>query len=153
MYLSIIGQRIRKHRMNKGLTQEELGDLLGVQKSAVQKYENGSISLKGETVKKLCEIFSVLPYELIWENHVDRAEAIVDILKRNEELKQKVITMELGRRSSVLISMFNELNIEAKSKVIEYATDLAKIPEYAVQDGSRWVQDEQAILNHEKRDN
>ena len=146
--MSIIGQRIRKHRMNKGLTQEELGDLLGV-----QKYENGSISLKGETIKKLCEIFSVLPYELILEDHVDRAEAIVDILKHNEELKQKVITMELGRRSSVLISMFNELNIEAKSKVIEYAADLAKIPEYAVQDGSRWVQDEQVILNHEKRDN
>lgn len=93
VYLSIIGQRIRKHRMNKGLTQEELGDLLGVQKSAVQKYENGSISLKGETIKKLCEIFSVLPYELIWEDHVDRAEAIVDILKRNEELKQKSLNM------------------------------------------------------------
>ena len=47
-----IGQKIREARIEKGMTQEELGDILGVQKSAVAKYENGRIvNLKRSTLK------------------------------------------------------------------------------------------------------
>ena len=38
-----VGKRIRALRTARGLTQEELGKLLGVKKAAVQKYENGSV--------------------------------------------------------------------------------------------------------------
>ncbi len=34
------GERIKKLRKEKGLTQEQLGKLLGVKKSAIAKYEN-----------------------------------------------------------------------------------------------------------------
>ena len=35
------GERIKKLRKEKGLTQQQLGEMLGVQKSAIAKYENG----------------------------------------------------------------------------------------------------------------
>ena len=54
------GDIIKKLRKQKGLTQQELGKLLGVQKSAIAKYENGRVSnLKKETISKLAEIFNV----------------------------------------------------------------------------------------------
>ena len=51
--------RIKELRKEKGWMQEDLGKLLGVQKSAVSKYENGKIPLTGETLIKLSEIFEV----------------------------------------------------------------------------------------------
>ena len=39
-----LGERIRSLRKQKGLTQEELASRLGLQKSAVAKYENGRVT-------------------------------------------------------------------------------------------------------------
>jgi transcriptional regulator with XRE-family HTH domain len=49
-----IGARIKKLRMEQGLSQEELGAMLGVQRAAVQKWENGTVkNLKRESILKL----------------------------------------------------------------------------------------------------
>ena len=54
------GERIKKLRKEKSLTQEQLGKLLGVKKSAIAKYENNRVeNLKKETIQKLSEIFEV----------------------------------------------------------------------------------------------
>lgn len=66
---SSLGKKIKKARKAKGLTQEELGNLLGIQKSAVAKYENGRIvNLKQETLKKLSEILGLSIDELILDD-------------------------------------------------------------------------------------
>lgn len=63
-----IGDKIRSARLAKGMTQEELGELLGVQKSAVAKYENGRIvNIKRSTLKKISDILGVRPSELIYD--------------------------------------------------------------------------------------
>ena len=51
--------RIKELREEKGWTQEQLGKMLGVQKSAVSKYETGKIPLTADTIQKLAEIFNV----------------------------------------------------------------------------------------------
>ena len=38
-----IGKKIKEARITKGLTQEELGKMVGLQKSAIAKYENGRV--------------------------------------------------------------------------------------------------------------
>lgn len=49
------GERIKKLRKEKGLTQQQLGEMLGVQKSAIAKYENGRVpNLKKETLFPTC---------------------------------------------------------------------------------------------------
>lgn len=56
------GAYIRRLRNEKGMTQEELGELLGVKKAAVQKWESGRVkNLKRDTIKKLAEFFGVSP--------------------------------------------------------------------------------------------
>jgi repressor LexA len=57
-----MGDRIKQLRIDKGLTQEELGNILGLQKSAIAKYENGRVeNLKQSTIKKMAELFGVDP--------------------------------------------------------------------------------------------
>lgn len=61
-----MGQRIKELRIEKGLTQEELAEKLGMQKSAIAKYENGrATNLKRSTIEKMCEIFDCSPSYLL----------------------------------------------------------------------------------------
>lgn len=56
------GDIIKNLRMQKGLTQEELGNILGVKKAAVQKYESGRVeNIKRSTIAKMAEYFNVSP--------------------------------------------------------------------------------------------
>lgn len=63
-----MGDRIREARLAKGMTQEELGDLIGVQKSAIAKYENGRVvNIKRSTLKKISDVLDIRASELIFE--------------------------------------------------------------------------------------
>lgn len=56
------GDRIKELRTLNNLTQEELGEKVGVKKAAVQKWESGiTKNLKRSTIQKLSEIFDVSP--------------------------------------------------------------------------------------------
>lgn len=56
------GEMIKKLRMQNHWTQEQLGEKLGVQKSAIAKYEKGRVeNLKRSTIQKMAEIFNVSP--------------------------------------------------------------------------------------------
>ena len=53
--METVSDRIKRLRLERGLTQEELGDVLGVGKATVQKYESGQIqNLKAAHIRKLC---------------------------------------------------------------------------------------------------
>jgi transcriptional regulator with XRE-family HTH domain len=71
VYKVDIGNKIRNARIAKGMTQEELGKILGVQKSAIAKYENGRIvNIKRSTLKKISDVLEIRPSELIFEEEV-----------------------------------------------------------------------------------
>ena len=77
-----IGQKIRKARLEKGMTQQELGAIVGVQKSAIAKYENGKVvNIKRSTLQKIASALNIRPSELIFtESPKDTAELHVRIL-------------------------------------------------------------------------
>lgn len=77
-----IGRKIKEARIAKGLTQQELGDLVGVQKSAIAKYENGRVvNIKRSTLQTIAKVLSIRPSELIFEESPkDTAELHVRIL-------------------------------------------------------------------------
>lgn len=63
-----IGQKIREARMAKGMTQQELGNIVGVQKSAIAKYENGKVvNIKRGILQKMTEALNMRPSELVFE--------------------------------------------------------------------------------------
>lgn len=76
---STLGKKIKKARKTKGLTQEELGNLLGIQKSAIAKYENGRIiNLKKETLKKLSGILGVTLDELLLDDEDEENTTVIN---------------------------------------------------------------------------
>ena len=61
-----MGERIKQLRQSKGLTQEELGEYIGVKKAAITKYEKGNVkNMKRSTIETLSKLFEVSPSYLM----------------------------------------------------------------------------------------
>ena len=73
-----IGEYIKRLRLNKGLSQEELGRIVGVQRAAVQKWEAGiTTNLKRETIQKLSSYFDVSPATFIEDELSDEKQRLI----------------------------------------------------------------------------
>jgi len=68
------GERIKEARFAAGITQTELGDMLGVSFQQVQKYENGKNRVNGARIALLCTALN-RPMSYFFPNHPDIREA------------------------------------------------------------------------------
>ena len=71
------GERIKMLRKEHDFTQEELGQIIGVKKAAIQKYEKGTVqNIKRASLLKLAEVLHTTPeYLLGW----DKQDNILDV--------------------------------------------------------------------------
>ena len=114
-----IGTKIKNARIAKGMTQEELGKILGVQKSAIAKYESGRVvNIKRSTLKKISDVLDIRPTELIYEVSQevkvqnDILSDIILTLREDGELLdivEKITKLDAGKRAALkpLIDAFS----------------------------------------------
>lgn len=71
------GERIKKLRKEHHMTQEELGNIIGVKKAAIQKYEKGTVqNIKRASLLKLAEVLDTTPeYLLGW----DKPDNVIEV--------------------------------------------------------------------------
>ena len=62
--MDVLGKMIKTARQQRHLTQEELGQLMGVQKAQISKLESGANSATIDTILK---VFSALKAEIIFQ--------------------------------------------------------------------------------------
>lgn len=116
-------ERIQKLRMSKGLTQKELGDLLGVTKETIKKYENGQIrNLKADTIKKLTDYFGVPPVNFIYDSN--------EIPNYSKPAIESFLYTYFGEDTAMILKNINLLNEDGIRKVIEYVNDIVEIQKY-----------------------
>lgn len=86
------GKIIKEYRTNLKMTQEELAHMLGLQKSAIAKYENGRVNnIKTSILKKMSEIFGCSPSVLLGiEDPIDSFEKPTKIALTNEKYADEV---------------------------------------------------------------
>lgn len=109
--------RIKQLRLEKGLTQEELGRLLGVGHSAVAKWENGMTkNMKTAMVAKMARIFNCRPsYVMAME---DNPKAVaVDVPDMDDQFAK-------------LAEWYTMLNQEGRERAEQYMSDLAQMTKY-----------------------
>lgn len=64
--MTTIGERIRKLRIESGLTQKQLGERAKIAEPTIRKYELGKLNPKIETIQKIANALKV-PIQLITE--------------------------------------------------------------------------------------
>ena len=64
-----IGKRIKEIRRSKEMSQEELGNKIGVTKATINKYEYGQVNFPRDRIEKLARALNVTPsYLLGWDD-------------------------------------------------------------------------------------
>lgn len=82
-----LGDKIRTRRMELGMTMEDLGKAIGVQRSAINKYEKGIITdLKRSTIDALSKALNVSVFYLLDDDPEDLDEARLEALHQNPQL-------------------------------------------------------------------
>lgn len=80
-----LGEKIRKRRIELNMTMDDLGNAIGVQRSAINKYEKGMITdLKRSTIHALAQALQVSPLYLLDDDNGD--EERLEALHRNPQL-------------------------------------------------------------------
>ncbi len=115
MNLISIGNYIAEKRRALNLTQEQLGEILGVSNKTISKWENGKCMPDYSIIKRLCEALHVTLAELM--DGKDAAESnvhgydddqILNLLRRTQELERQrrmlsgAVLIVLGIASSAL---------------------------------------------------
>ena len=86
-----IGEKIRAARIAKNLTQEELGKLIGLQKSAIAKYENGRVvNIKRSTLQKLAKALDLRGSDLVIESNPQEAAELSARVLLDDELMSAI---------------------------------------------------------------
>lgn len=85
-----LSERIREQRLNAGLSQEKVAELVGVSRQAVTKWESGQSAPSTENLLKLAEIFGtgldlLAATDEINENQLSMEEQIAAALKQEKE--------------------------------------------------------------------
>ncbi len=83
-----MAERIKERRIFMGYTQEELGKKLGLQKSAIAKYENGRVeNIKRSVIANMANVLECSPsYLLGWADEISRQEESPEIFRYYESL-------------------------------------------------------------------
>ena len=109
-----LGQKIKQARLQKGLTQEELGKIVGLQKSAIAKYENGRVvNIKRSTLQKLAKALDLRGSDLIIESNPKEAATLHARVLTDTELM-------------ISIEQYYELSDEKKKMVRDLIRSLAE---------------------------
>lgn len=60
-----VGDKLRKLRKSKNMSQEEVADFLNLSQSAYARMESGETHSWANHILKICRLFEINPYELL----------------------------------------------------------------------------------------
>ena len=91
---AIIGKRLKEVRKNKGLTQDQLSEKMGVSIAYLSKVETGKIHINLERLSQICNILGITEGEILngVSNNSEQYlnSEFASILKNSSAKKQKL---------------------------------------------------------------
>ena len=117
-----IGTRLKELRLQKDYTQEYVGNIIGVSKQTLYKYENGIVTnIPSDKIEALAKVYGVTPeYIMGWttpSSELDRPSYYAD--PETAEVAERLRTQP-GMR------MLFDASKDAKPEDLQYAADLLK---------------------------
>ena len=94
----MFNEKLKAARKQKGLSQTELGKLLGVQAQTISNWENGKSEPNLKTINKLCDVLNIPIYSLIskeadYQLNYDEAFVINKYRELNDDGKKMIINL------------------------------------------------------------
>lgn len=116
------GTRIKELRILSGLSQEELGRRIGVQRAAINKYEKGGVTnIPITAVEKMANIFEVSPSYILGWDEIEPNELALEV-----RVIQGVQHF-FGKDAVTLLEAYTNVNNVGKKRILEYAYEMMKL--------------------------
>lgn len=101
--MSVLGQRIHDRREQIGLTQEQLGELIGKDQKQIWRYEAGKQTPSAETLVQLARALETSTDYLVGESDVLKPIGSVDDLDELEvEMLELLRSQNPGQREKIM---------------------------------------------------
>jgi transcriptional regulator with XRE-family HTH domain len=116
-----IGERIKSLRLLADMSQEELGNRVGVQRAAINKYEKGIVTnIPISTIEKMADLFDVSPTYIVgWGDSGNPLAIEVKVLQGVKQF--------YGGDCVDLIEEYISLNQQGKKRVHQYVQDISRV--------------------------
>lgn len=123
-----IGNNIKRIRQNKGVTQEQLGDIIGVSGQAVSKWENGSALPDISVLPKLADCFGISIDELMGYklNALTYKEQFVKFMLGNGILQTGEFDLKHGQKKNYYLNSERFTTNAQIAKIGEYFAECIK---------------------------
>lgn len=90
---NLFGKRIKELRIKKGLTQEQLAEMIDVGERNLSKIECGNVFVKAKTIAKLITALEIEPHELFEFSKYKKNNLLKEILIN--DIKEDKVDIEL----------------------------------------------------------
>lgn len=100
------GEKIKARRKELGMTTEELGRLIGVQRSAVTKYEKDKIDMKSERLQQIAKALLVPVVDLLADDPAQNRTIDESLVDEITDLLSRLTTDQKRQALNVLNAMF-----------------------------------------------
>lgn len=123
-----IGQRIKEARIDKQMTMEELGKVIGVRRATISRYESGEIGVNSHKIEAIAAALDVTPgYLMGWTDHPDQMD-VFDMPGMTAEdrtaayvdsTEQQARKSEKRRALEALVNSATEEEIDLLTQLVE----------------------------------
>lgn len=143
------GLRIKKYRLEKGLTQKELAERCGLFDSAIRRYESGRQNPKKETLEKIAAALEIPVTQLLFDGSIifnDKADPNAPIptkeqmIESLEQVKQcfsklsDTLLENYAQNEDNVLTCYRSLNLSGKKEALKRVEELTEIPKYTTPD-------------------
>lgn len=143
-----VGERIKKIRLEKGLTQKQLAEKCGIDSANLRKYESGRQNPKIETVEKIANALGVNPMLLVYgeelsqtlksinevEEAINRNKRIFAREPNDEDMQYIINSNNRTKLKQDTIAKYDSLNTLGQKTANKLITALADDEEYTKPD-------------------
>lgn len=139
-----IGEKIRKLRIEKNLTQKQLAEMAGIAEITVRQYESGKRMPKLIPLLGIADALQVSAYELEGIPAPKNDDGKISFKDPNGNVTLKVDPLELQKvankmagiahpnKTSILVASFEKLNYKGQNEALRQIKLLTKVPEYQI---------------------
>ena len=131
------GERLQKIRRDRGWSQERLGEVIGVSRSAVNKYEMGVVTdLKASQIELMATALGVAPeYLVCWTDDPAPTKISASNIQNSAVMQGnsattlivkngKVLERELSDEAVELLRIFEALDVKGRTALLSAAFNL-----------------------------
>ncbi|WP_396193384.1 helix-turn-helix domain-containing protein [Flavobacterium sp.] len=109
MFSKTIGLRLFELRKQKNWSQEQTADYLNISRSAYQRIETGEGFSWSNNLEKICEIFEILPEDLLKDTNI--------VINSNQQGGNSTNAYVINQLSDKLIEQYEERIKELKETI------------------------------------